>query len=407
MKIGFVSFRIAGTDGVSLEAEGWKAILTRMGHEVTFIAGELDQPGILVPSMHFTHPEVYRVHQMVVENNINYRKVEKDIFALAGGIEGELRQVFRRYKFDRLIVANVFSLPIHFPLAVALERVIMEFEIPTVARNHDFWWERQRYLKSHCFEFFERWFPPKHESISYVTINTIAQKELRRRTGLDSVVIGDSFDFESSLNKGDGYSRKWRKDFGLTDQDIVFLQATRIVPRKGIELSIELVKRLNDPRAILILAGYAGDESGDYLEKLKSLARDSEIRHKFIGDRVDSQRKIKNKRRGYTLWDCFVNCDFMTYPSVTEGFGNQFVEAVYFKKPIFVNRYPVYKADIEPLRFDAVTIDSVVTDEAVKKIREWMNSPETVKRVVEKNFEIGKKNFSFEVMEVKLKTLVI
>lgn len=105
-----MSFRIAGTDGVSLEGERWRQILTSMGHRVTFVAGQLDRPGILVPELHFNHSEVSRVHQMV---------------------------------------ANVFSLPIHFPLAVALERVINEYKIYSIARNHDFWWERQRYLKSH------------------------------------------------------------------------------------------------------------------------------------------------------------------------------------------------------------------------------------------------------------------
>lgn len=406
MHIGYLHFRIAGTDGVSLEAERWRAILEKMGHRVTFVAGELDREGILIPELHFTHPEIYKIHEMVVNNQVDYLKVEEEIFALAGEIEGKLRQVFREQKFDRLIVSNVFSLPIQFPLAVALERAINEFAIPTVARNHDFWWERQRYLISSCFDFFKRFFPPHSPFISHVTINSIAQKELLERTRLYSTVIGDTFDFKADFNKLDNFSRNWRKDFGISETDIVFLQATRIIPRKNIEASIDLVARLNNPRIVLVLAGYAGDESGNYLEALKDLAKKHRIRMKCIGSRIGGVREVKNGTRCYTLWDCFANCDFSTYPSTFEGFGNQFIEAVFFKVPVFVNRYGVYKADIEPLGFETVAIsDGKVTDTAVKQVQKLLENPGKIKEIVEKNFRIAEENFSYEATAKKLKKL--
>lgn len=404
MRLGYLSFRIAGTDGVSLEAERWKVILTRMGHSITFIAGELDQPGLLVPQLHFTHPEIYKIHELVVNNNINYRKVEREIFALSGEIEGELRSSFRNIALDGLIVSNVFSLPIHFPLAVALERVISEFKIPTVSRNHDFWWERERYLKSHCFEFFKRFFPPNHPFIKHVTINSIAQQELKERMGIESQVIGDSFDYANpKLARVDNYSNNFRSDFKISPNDFVFLQATRIVPRKNIEASIELVRRLNDPRIILVLAGYAGDESGDYSSKLKRLAKKAKIRTKFIGSRIKCEREVIDGMRFYTLWDCFINCDFSTYPSTMEGFGNQYLEAVYFKKPVFINRYRVYLADLEPLGFENVAIsDGKVTNESVNQVRNLLQDSRKIKSIVEKNFKIATANFSFEATEKKL-----
>jgi len=406
MKVGFISFRIAGTDGVSLEAERWKIVLERMGHKVTFIAGELDRGGILIPSFHFAHPEVYGVHELVVNSRVDYRKVEAKVFEQAGKIEGEIREMLKIHKFDCLVVANVFSLPIHFSLAVALSRVIEEKGIKTVSRNHDFWWERKRYLKSDCFELFERFFPPKSKLVSHVVINSLAKKEMKKRTGMSSEVIGDCFDFGNGLNKRDKFNASFRKDLGLKEKDIVFLQATRIVPRKRIELSVELVKRLKDQRIVLVLAGYAGDESGDYLKRLRQKVKEAGIRAKFIGNKVGSERKIKEcGRKIYTLWDCFVNCDFVTYPSSFEGFGNQFIEAVYFKKPIFVNRYGVYKKDLESLGFETVSIDGKVTRETVSKVAGWLEDGKEVSRVVEKNFKIGKKHFSFEATARKLKKL--
>jgi len=407
MRIGFISFRIAGTDGVSLEAERWKMILKRMGHKVTFIAGELDRKGILIPSFHFAHPEVHGVHELVVGNGVNYKEIEAKVFEQAGKIEGEIRELLKMYKFDCLIVANVFSLPIHFSLSVALSRVIEEKKIKTISRNHDFWWERKRYLSSGCFELFEKFFPPKAKFISHVTINSLARKEMEKRVGISSMVIGDCFDFGSSfLSKTNRFNSCFRKDFGLKKDDVVFLQATRIVPRKQIELSIELVRRLKDRRVVLVLAGYAGDESGDYLKRLRRKVRETGIRAKCIGDRVGSERMIREDgRKTYTLWDCFVNADFVTYPSSFEGFGNQFIEAVYFKKPVFINRYGVYKADLEPLGFETVSINGRVTKRAVEEVKSWLGDEEKMRGVVEKNFEIGRKHFSFEATKNKLARL--
>ena len=41
--IGFISTRIAGTDGVSLEIEKWADVLERNGYSCYYFAGELDR----------------------------------------------------------------------------------------------------------------------------------------------------------------------------------------------------------------------------------------------------------------------------------------------------------------------------------------------------------------------------
>ena len=43
-RIGFVSTRLAGTDGVSLEVAKWVQVLNGLGHECFFFAGELEWP---------------------------------------------------------------------------------------------------------------------------------------------------------------------------------------------------------------------------------------------------------------------------------------------------------------------------------------------------------------------------
>ncbi|KKQ51794.1 hypothetical protein A2865_03230 [Candidatus Woesebacteria bacterium RIFCSPHIGHO2_01_FULL_39_17] len=404
MNVIILGYRVAGLDGVSLETVHWKNILEGMGHSVTLVAGELDREGILLPELHFKWPKVAGIHDRIVYSDESYAKVERVIFGMAGEIEGKLRHLFRNgAACDLLIIPNVFSIPMHFPLTVALTRTIEEFSIPTIARHHDFWWERERYNKSHVFVFFEKWFPPKIENLTHTVINSLAQKALKEKTGIVAPIISDTFDFEDkTLGVIDSYSKHFRRDFEITEDDIVFLQATRIVPRKRVELSIELISKMNLPRIVLVISGNEGDEQRGYLKKLKEMVRSLNISCKFIGDRVNSQRKIVGGKRVYSLWDCYANSDFVTYPTEMEGFGNQFVETMYFKKPIVLTPYEVYKSDIKPLGFEIIEMPDRVTDDVIKQIRQTLEDPEKKERVVERNFELGKKHFSYEVVQKKL-----
>ena len=408
MNIWFLSTRIAGNDGVSLETVRWRTILTRMGHKVTFVAGELDRAGILIPELHFSNQKVIELHDKVVYAKNNFKKVEAEVFEMAGKIEGKLRTAFNGHKPDMLIIANCLSLPMHFPLAVALTRIIEEFKIPTLARHHDFWWERKRFLKSSCFPFFKRWFPPNSKYIKHVTINSITQKELKVRLGIESSVIPDTFDFVGTKNTKDKFNSTFRKDFGIAKDDTVFLQATRIVPRKRIEISIELIKKLDNPKTVLVIAGKVGDEGREYFDKLQKLTDELGSRVIFVGDYIDFNRKLTGDRRKiYTLWDAFINSDFVTYPSEIEGFGNQYIESVYFKKPVIITPYPVYKTDIKPIGFKSIEINKLLKTKDLRLIKDYMNNKAAVRKMVETNFELGKKNFSYEATEEKIKKLIL
>jgi len=262
-------------------------------------------------------------------------------------------------------------------------------------------------MKPGYFDFFKTFFPPNNPYIKYVTINSIAQKEMERRTGISSSIISDCFDFSEKNFLVDEYARNFRKDFGIAENDIVFLQATRIVQRKQIELAVELIERLKNPKVVFVLSGYSGDEGNEYFFKIKNMINAAGVKARFLGDRVGDRREVIDGIRHYSLWDCYINCDFVTYPSQFEGFGNQFIEAVAFKKPVFVNRYDVFKSDIEPLGFDVIKVDSVVTDEAVAKVSNLLKDPQKISEVVDKNYEIGEQHFSYEATMKKIENLGI
>ncbi|MCF7854137.1 MAG: glycosyltransferase family 1 protein, partial [Candidatus Pacebacteria bacterium] len=59
-RIGFISTRFAGTDGVSLESAKWAQVLWDYRHISFWYAGRLDRdPGIslCIPEAFFGHPE--------------------------------------------------------------------------------------------------------------------------------------------------------------------------------------------------------------------------------------------------------------------------------------------------------------------------------------------------------------
>jgi hypothetical protein len=104
----------------------------------------------------------------------------------------------------------------------------------------------------------------------------------------------------------------------------------------------------------------------------------------------------------YSLWDCYLNADFVTYPSTYEGFGNAFLEAIWFKKPILVNRYSIFQQDIEPLDFDVVVMENYVTPETVETVEAILACDGAVDVMTSKNYALGKKFFSFKLLEQRL-----
>ena len=67
---GFISTRLSGTDGVSLEAAKWVEVLRNKGCECCFLAGQLDTDpewSHEVPKAFFKHPEIEAIqHELFV-----------------------------------------------------------------------------------------------------------------------------------------------------------------------------------------------------------------------------------------------------------------------------------------------------------------------------------------------------
>jgi glycosyltransferase involved in cell wall biosynthesis len=98
--------------------------------------------------------------------------------------------------------------------------------------------------------------------------------------------------------------------------------------------------------------------------------------------------------------------DFITYPSLYEGFGNAFLEAIYFKKPILINRYATFVRDIEPQGFDLVVMDGFLSKQTVQNVVDILSSSKRRKKMVKSNYAIAARHYSYQVLRNQLSSIM-
>lgn len=405
-KIGFISTRFQGTDGVSLETEKWRAVLELMGYECFFFSGLSDwesEKSMIVEEAFFGHPLIMDIQDRCFGNNVRSEGLTGEIQAIRFKLKRALYDFIGDFGIDLIIVENALTIPMNIPLGLAITELIAETGIPTVAHHHDFTWERQRFSVNAVEDYLAMAFPPRLHSINHVVINTEGRRQLSYRCGLSSIVIPNVFNFHTKAPALDEYGKGFREAIGVKADETLLLQPTRMIARKGIEHAIELASRLKDKKAKLLISHQERDEGSEYYNRTMDYAAllgvDVIIRPDLIGA---SRGTNEQGQKTYNLWDCYQNADFVTYPSTYEGFGNAFLEAVWFKKPILVNRYSIFQQDIEPVDFDVVVMDNYVTPETVQAVRAILDTPEAVETMGNKNFELARHYFSYELLEQRL-----
>jgi glycosyltransferase involved in cell wall biosynthesis len=404
--IGFVSTRFCGTDGVTLEASKWAQVFEQSGHSCFWFAGKLDrnsQVSLLAPEAHFLDRQNQWINERVFGKTGRSPYVTEFIHGTRSFLKGQLHRFIEKFKIDLLIAENVLTIPLHIPLGLALAEVMAETEIPTIAHHHDFYWERIRFSVNAVYDYLQMAFPPRLPNMRHVVLNSEAQEQLALRTGIASTIIPNVLDFENAPEINDRRAQRFREAIGLKPDDKIILQPTRIVQRKGIEHAIELVKALKNPRYKIIITHEAGDEGYEYVEWLKNYAVDQGVDLHMVETKISAPWSTNDDgEKKYSLWDVYAFADFITYPSLYEGFGNAFLEAVYLKKPILINRYSTFVKDIEPLGFKLPVMDGFLSARTVQKIKSLLESSSARQEMVDHNFSIASRHFSFHILRNKL-----
>jgi glycosyltransferase involved in cell wall biosynthesis len=160
-------------------------------------------------------------------------------------------------------------------------------------------------------------------------------------------------------------------------------------------------------KAKLVISHASGDEGYDYENRIREYSKIMKVDTVFVSEIINERRgRTKTGKKVYTLDDIYPYADLVTYPSNFEGFGNAFLEAVYFKKPIVVNNYSIYATDIKPKGFSVIEIDGYVTDASVEQTKEVLRDKKLCKNMVDHNYETAERYFSYKVLQQKLKNLI-
>lgn len=406
LRVGFISTRIAGTDGVSLEVSKWAHVLERLGHSCFYIAGECDRPEeqcLVIPEAHFAHPVIKRLTQECFGRTLRTPDVTRMIHEMIWVIKQKIRAALSQLEIDLIILENCVTIPINIPLGIALVEHVMETGVPCIAHHHDFCWERERFTVNAVDDYLSIAYPPRLSQMQHVAINTQAAEEFGRRTGLSCRLIPNVMDFDNPPPPDDGYAADLRQSIGMREGDLLFLQPTRVVQRKGIEHAIELINQLDDPRCKLVISHASGDEGDTYARRVRRYAQIMDVEVIFADEWIFPRRGVgPDGRKRFSVEDAYRQADFVTYPSAYEGFGNAFLETIYFRKPILCNRYAIYRTDIEPCGFDVILMDGFLTEETVEQVRQCLHDGAYRARMVDHNYEVGRRFFSYQRVEDEL-----
>lgn len=411
MRIGIIIGRIGGVDGVALETEKWVAVLERLGHEVFIISGEFEfwkmdqQHHDHFPLLSFFSPAVKW------EQRKAFYQPDKDPGAIIDHIEdvsnmilNKLENWVRTNKIEVLLSENASALPSHLAMGVAIKKLVQRTGLPIVTHDHDFHWERgNRYVSEHAEvnTLINDTFPLLLPDVRHAVINTFGVETFRDKFELDATMVPNVMDFDRPYAIPNESNRYFLKNLGVAEDEIALLQVTRIVRRKGIETAVSLMDKLNDKKVKLIITGNNNDDQNrEYYNEIVDQIHDLNLTNQVIF----ASHMVRDHK---DLSDVYAHGRACTYFSTYEGFGNAFIEAALAKKPIFVNNYkPVYTQDIGSKGFETVLLeDNNLSDEKIKKMTNIIYNEKHCKEIGEFNYLLGKKYFSFNVLEEKLSAL--
>jgi glycosyltransferase involved in cell wall biosynthesis len=338
-----LSFRLGGTDGVSIESAKWRSALEGLGFEVTTVAGEgpVDH---LVPGL-----------AMAAQKPPARREIER-------ATEGA----------DLVVVENLCSLPLNRGAAEVVAQA--RAGRPTILHHHDLAWQRPGLGTDP---------PPNDPAWRHVTINELSRRELSDH-GIEATTIYNRFDTATPAGARDGT----RSALGVQPHERLFLQPTRALPRKNVPGGLALAQRLS---ATYWLLGPAEDGYGPELDRLLANAEGPVLRGPPPSAAAPNTA-APNTAAPNTA-DAYAACDLVLLPTTWEGFGNPALESAVHRRPLCIGPYPVAR-ELAGFGFEWFGL------EEPDRIDRWLAGPDAA--VLEHNWEVADTHFSLRTLPERI-----
>lgn len=432
MRVAFIHYLVGERDGVSLEIEKRAKVFLDLGWQVSYISGYdgLNRAETyIIPDFNIKNDwNLQFLNQSFENSEVGEITVYRVFNEKVDEIFSKLDEALGSLKPDLIYVHNVFAHGYNLAATSALLKALDKYKIPTVSVNHDFWFERDKFLNPKYFfvqEILDSLPPDREYILKHQVINSIAEKELSKRRNIKAERIADYFNFDIVQVEKDSYNSDLKSVLGIAENDLVVLQATRVTGRKGIENAIkfvaELQKQFTEKKVHLLLPNFIEADCEEYASKLQKLAATLNVNAIWASQLFMPERRLTAEgRKIYSFWDAYLITDLVTYPSFLEGFGNQLLEAIYFHKLPIVFEYPVFREDIKKEGYEYVSLGSTVTAEedglkfvsdsviakAVSKSLEFMDDVNRLSALTRKNFEIARTNHNHDRLQNDIKEII-
>ena len=99
-RVGIISTRLAGTDGVSLETAKWVKVLASLGYECFYFAGESEWPEdrtYLLPEAHFNQPAINELNHDLFDDFHRLKETSSGVSRLKKHIKAHLHKFIDQF----------------------------------------------------------------------------------------------------------------------------------------------------------------------------------------------------------------------------------------------------------------------------------------------------------------------
>lgn len=393
--------------GVEVVIDYHSRFLTKHGNEVCLVFGEgggLKYRNLEEHIIPLLSPENPRV-QSIQKEILLKRKKTPEFNELKDELEQELEKILK--KSDSIIVHNIPSMPFNFAATAAINELTQNLKKRFIFWLHDTILVRDEW-KDHTDKFPITLLHKKNKRITFVTPTNFRAKQfasLKKPYMIPGMkVIPNGVSVEEYL-KIDEVTKQLMRRLGLSFDDFIIVTPVRVLPRKNIEMAIEVIhelSHLSGSRKIrLLITGPPGKDPDAiaYEAKLKHMIKMSRLRDSviFCHNLISFKRqRSNNKIIKWSVADVYNIADLVFIPSKEEGFGLPVIEAGAARKPIFCSRIPPFqeliREDIEGHMFD---LNNSPVDVAFRIYRMMLES------TVDRNFDQVIEKYDWESIVIK------